>query len=77
MLAADAHITMAGTSAGEGCSLKLKGSQRSMEHLTQDDRRDMVEYGRRHLKEEGAMLDMLMAESIWDAILIMVEGEES
>ena len=48
-----------------------------MEHLTQDDRRDMVEYGRRHLKEEGAMLDMLMAEPIWDAILIMVEGEES
>jgi hypothetical protein len=37
------------------------------------------EYDRiRHetLKEEGAMLDVLRAELIWDAILTMVEGEE-
>jgi hypothetical protein len=27
------------------------------------------------LKEEGAMLDMLMAELIWDAILTMVKED--
>jgi hypothetical protein len=46
-----------------------------MEHLTQDDRESMVEYGKGHRKEEGAMLDMLMAELIWDALLTMVEGD--
>ena len=37
------------------CSFKLKESQRLMEQLTQDNRRDMVQYGR-PLKEEGVML---------------------
>ena len=45
-----------------------------MEHLTQDDRRDMVQYGR-PLKEDGAMLGVLTAELIWDAILTIPEGE--
>ncbi len=57
------YITMTGQSIRCGCSFKLKESQGSMEHLTQDDRRDMVQYGR-PLKEEGAMLGVLTAELI-------------
>ena len=41
----------------------------------QDDRRDMVQYGR-PLKEEAVMLGMLSAELIWDAILTLPEREE-
>ena len=46
-----------------------------MEHLAQDDRKSMVEYGR---DAEGGrrMLDVLMAELIWNAILTKVEGEK-
>ena len=47
-----------------------------MEHLTQDDQRSMVEYGRRQCKEEEAMPGVLAAELIWNAILAIVEGEE-
>jgi hypothetical protein len=46
-----------------------------MEHLTQDDRKSMVEYARGTEGGRG-MLDMLTAELIWSAILTMVEGEE-
>ena len=45
-----------------------------MEHLTQDDRKSMVEYGR-DAEKGRRMLDVLMAEPIWDAILTLVEGE--
>ena len=36
----------------------------------------MVEYGRRHLKKEGVILSMFMAELIWNTILAMIEGDE-
>jgi len=45
-----------------------------MEHLTQDDQRDMVQYGR-PLKEEAVMLGMLSAELIWDITLTIPESE--
>jgi hypothetical protein len=74
-MTADAHITTAGTSAREGCSLQLKESQRTMEHLTQDGRKSMVEYGR-GIEGGRGMLGVLTAELIWIAILTIVEGEE-
>jgi hypothetical protein len=46
-----------------------------MEQLTQDNWRDMVQYGR-PLKEEGVKLGVLTATLVWDALLTIPEGEE-
>ncbi len=46
-----------------------------MEHLTQDGRKSMVEYGR-GMEGGRGMLGVLTAELIWSAILTIVEGEE-